>query len=69
MTFRLTQARFDRESRRAYVELRDEDDDGGDAIAVVIFSYRRKDSISKHELEDDLVRKARNILKRASSAA
>src|SRR5262245_48257624 len=30
MAFKLVHAKYDRESERAYVELRDEDDDGGD---------------------------------------
>jgi len=34
MAFRLVHAKYDRDTGRAYVELRDVDDDGGDAIAT-----------------------------------
>jgi hypothetical protein len=37
MAFRLVHAQYDRESRRAYVELRDDDSDGGEVIVVAIF--------------------------------
>ena len=40
MAFRLVHARYDRETERAYVELRDLDDDGGEMLATAIFSYR-----------------------------
>ena len=40
MAFKLVHAKYDRESERAYVELRDEDDDGGEILAVTIFSFR-----------------------------
>jgi hypothetical protein len=32
MSFRLVHARYDRESERAYVELREPDDDGGELL-------------------------------------
>jgi hypothetical protein len=68
MTFKLIHARYDRETGRAYVELRDGDEDGGEALAVAVFSYKHKGTLSKQELEDELVRKARHIFKRAASA-
>lgn len=34
MAFRLVQAKYDRETERAYVELRDDDEDGGEILAV-----------------------------------
>jgi hypothetical protein len=40
MAFKLVHAKYDRESERAYVELRDGDDDGGEILAVTIFSFR-----------------------------
>jgi hypothetical protein len=31
---------------RAYVELREDDDDGGEMLAVVVFSFRTKSRLS-----------------------
>jgi hypothetical protein len=39
MAFRLVHAEYDLETKGAYVELRDVDD-GGEAIATAIFSFR-----------------------------
>ena len=66
MAFRLVHAQYDRESRRAYVELRDDDADGGEVIVVAIFSYRRSSIVTKRALEQDLATKARHLMKRAS---
>jgi hypothetical protein len=69
MAFRLAQARYDPDTERAYVELREDDDDGGEMLAVVVFSFRTKSRLSKQEREHEIVRKARYALKRASVAA
>jgi hypothetical protein len=61
MPFRLVHAQYDRESRRAYVELRDDDADG-----VAIFSYRRSSIVTVRALEQDLATKARHLMKLAS---
>ena len=66
MAFRLVHARYDGKSRRAYVELRTEDADGGEVIVTAIFSYRRTSTISKRALEQELATKARNLMRRAS---
>jgi hypothetical protein len=66
MAFRLVQAKYDRETERAYVELRDDDDDGGDQIATAIFSFRTTANLSKRQIEQEVVRKARHVLKRAA---
>jgi hypothetical protein len=66
MAFKLIHAKYDRETERAYVELRDEDDDGGEILAVTIFSFRTTARLSKQQIEQDIVRKARHILKRAA---
>jgi hypothetical protein len=50
------------------VELRDEDDDGGDVLVVTIFSFRTTARPSKAQIEQDIVRKARHMLKRAAAA-
>jgi hypothetical protein len=48
------------------VELREADDDGGEVIVAAIFSFRSKAIYSQRELEQDLGRKARHMLRRAS---
>jgi hypothetical protein len=68
MDFRLVRAEYDRETERAYVELRARDDDGGDAIATAIFSFRTTAALSKWQIEEDIVRKARHLLRRAAVA-
>ena len=68
MNFTLIRAEYDKETQRAYVELRALDDDGGDSIATTIFSYRRTTPLSKHETKQDIIRKARHLFKRASVA-
>jgi hypothetical protein len=69
MNFILIRAEWDQETQRAYVELRARDDDGGESIATAIFSYRSTSDISKHELKQDIVCKARHMFKRAGAAA
>jgi hypothetical protein len=68
MDFRLVRAEYDRETERAYVELRARDDDGGEAIATAIFSFRTTTNLSKRQIEEDIVRKARHLLRRAALA-
>jgi hypothetical protein len=68
MNFMLVRAEWDRETQRAYVELRARDDDGGDSIVTAIFSYRTNSRISKLEVKQDIIRKARHMFKRASVA-
>ena len=65
-TFRLVHAQYERNSRRAYVELRKDDLDGGEVIVVAIFTYRRTSIITKRALEQELATKARHLMKRAS---
>ena len=67
--FRLERAEYDRETQRAYVELRAPDDDGGEAVTAIIFSFRTTATLSKQQIKEDIVRKARHLLKRASLAA
>lgn len=68
MDFRLVRAEYDRETERAYVELRAPDDDGGEAITTAIFSFRTIGTLSKRQIEEDIVRKARHLLRRAAVA-
>jgi len=46
MHFRLVRTEYDRETARAYIELRTADADGGDAIATAIFSFRTNVGLS-----------------------
>jgi len=68
MNFTLVRAEYDQDTERAYVELRARDDDGGDLIATAIFSFRTKAKLSKQEIKQDIIRKARHLFKRASVA-
>ena len=66
MTFRLVHAHFERNSKRAYVELREEDADGGEMIVAAIFSFRRTSILTKRALEQEIATKARHLMRRAS---
>jgi hypothetical protein len=44
---KLQRAEYDLLTRRAYVEFRTADDDGGEAIVSAIFSYRNLERLSK----------------------
>lgn len=68
MAFKLEQAKYDTDAQRAYVELRDEDDDGGEMIAVVIFSFKTIENLTKRQIEQEIVRKARHIFRKAGVA-
>jgi len=65
MNFVLLRAEYDRHKERAYVEFRGPDEDGGEAIATAIFSYRTTERLSKQQVKKEVVRKARHLLKRA----
>ena len=67
--FRLQRAQSDRETQRAYVELRASDDDGGEVLSVVIFSFKTTASLSKQQVKEDIVRKARHLLKEGVSGS
>ena len=45
--------------------MRRPDDDGGEAIVTAIFSYRTSERFTKKQMQEEVVRKARNLLKRA----
>ena len=67
MAFKLVHAKYDRETERAYVEVRDEDE-GGEVLAVAVFSFRTTSRLSKQQIEQDIVRKARHLFKRAAAS-
>ena len=59
---------YDHHKERAYVEFREPDGDGGDAITVTVFSFRTCDRLTKKQVREEIVRKARHLLKRAAAA-
>jgi hypothetical protein len=67
MAFKLVHAKYDRETERAYVEVRDEDE-GGEVLAVAVFSFRTTSRLSKQQIEQEIVRKARHLFKRAAAS-
>ena len=69
MTFRLFQAQYDSQTGRAYVELRRSDGDGGDQLVVTVFTFRTKERLTKQRIKEEVVRKARHVLKGAVLAA
>jgi hypothetical protein len=67
-SFRLHQAQYDNRSKRAYVEFRRADGDGGDQLVVAVFTFRTKERLSKPRIREKVVRKARHVLKGVVSA-
>ena len=63
MTFVMQWVEYDHHKERAYIEFSGPDDDGGDAIATAIFSYRTSECLSKKQVHEEIVRKARYLLK------
>ena len=68
MAFRLVHARYDHKTYRAYVELRDADDGGGEILASAIFSFRSATTLTDRQIRQEIVRKARYVMKRAAAA-
>jgi hypothetical protein len=64
MAFRLVHAKYDPDTKRAYVELRDVDD-GGEVIATAIFSFMATANLTERKIEQEIVKKARDIFKKA----
>ena len=60
--------RYDRHTERGYVEFRGNDGDGGEIVIATILSFRSKSKLSKQEIKQEIVRKARYALKRAAVA-
>jgi hypothetical protein len=56
--FMLQRAEYDRDTKRAYVELRAPDDDGGESITTFIFSFRATTSLSKQRVTEDSAKSA-----------
>ena len=68
INFRLHQAQYDNRSKRAYVEFRRGDGDGGEQLVVAVFTFRSKERLSKQRIREEVVRKARHVLKGAALA-
>jgi hypothetical protein len=68
MAFRLVHTKYDLETERAYVELRDDDDDGGELIATAIFSFKAPGAMTKRLVDEEIRRKARHVLRRAGAS-
>src|SRR5262245_5174601 len=64
MTFRLHQAQYDNRSKRAYVEFRRSDSDG-DQLVVAVFTFDTKERLSTQRIREEVIRKARYVLKGA----
>ena len=68
MLFRLVNAKYDSRTKRGYVEFRANDGDGDEIVIATILSFRSKSKLSKSEIKQEIVRKARYALKRAAGA-
>ena len=68
MLFRLAKAEYDHHTERGYVEFRGNDGDGGEIVIATIVSFRSKSKLSKQEIKQEIVRKARYALKGAAVA-
>ena len=62
MTFRLVHAKFDERTRRAYVEFRDKDDDGGEVVVTTMFSFRPLNPLNRKQVNEEIIRNARHLL-------
>jgi len=51
-----------------YVEFRANDGNGDEIVIATILSFRSKSKLSKQEIKQEIVRKARHALKRAAAA-
>jgi len=63
------QAQYDKRTKRAYVEFRRTDSDGSDQLVVAVFTFHTKERLSKQRIREEVVRKARHVLKGAVLAA
>jgi hypothetical protein len=68
MVFRLVHAKYDRQTERAYVELRDDDTGGETILATTIFSFYSSRRLTDRQIEQEIIRKARHVLYRAAAA-
>jgi hypothetical protein len=69
MSFRLHQAQYDDQTEGAYVEFRRGEGDGSEQLVVTVFTFRTKERLTKQRIKEEIVRKARHVLKGAVLAA
>jgi len=55
MSFRLHQAQYDSHTKRAYVEFRRVDGDGGEQLVVAVFTFQTKERLSKQRIREEVV--------------
>jgi hypothetical protein len=68
VAFKLTSVKLDRHTRRAHVELRDQDDDGSEIVATATFSFRTLKPLAQRQVEEEIVHRARHFLHRAAAS-
>jgi len=62
MTFRLHQADYHNHGKRAYVEFRRSDSDGGDRLVVAVVTFRtKKRTAISHDVADDMSNPAKEL--------
>jgi hypothetical protein len=54
MPFELAQTQYDNKTKRAYVELKRGDDDGGEQLVVAVFTFRTNERFTRHRLRRSL---------------
>ena len=67
MAFTLVDASYDAEARRAYVLLRDTDEDGEEMVVSVTFAYWTFMPLPFGQIQKEIARKAGMILTQAGS--
>ena len=66
MAFNLVDASYDAQAQRAYVLLRDTDEDGEEMVVSLTFSYRTFMPLPFKRIQKEIVRKAGKILLQAA---
>ena len=67
MAFNLVDASYDAQAQRAYVLLRDTDEEGEEMVVSLTFSYRTFMPLPFRQIQKEIVRKAGKILQMAAS--
>ena len=67
MAFRLVHAKFDERTRRAYVEFRDKDNEGGEVVVTTIFSFRPLNPLNHQQVKEQIIRNALHLLRDAAT--
>jgi len=59
MIFSAANVEYDQKTERGYVEFRAGDNDGDDVVIAAILSFRSKSKLTRREIKQQIVRKAR----------